>query len=84
MARPTKLQWLIVIHWDADHASPPMGPFGQTEADQAMREARARWRNAGLTPPKMERILMRGREFFDYCTSDDRIAQKSAEEPKES
>lgn len=64
-----RCEWMIVIHWDATHTSPPLGPYGATEAEQEMRKARARYRAAGKTPPKMQRILIKSRACFDAWTS---------------
>lgn len=58
-------QWVIVIHWDKEHESPAIGPFGQTEAETKMREVRKRYRDAGQKPPKMERRLLRVPQMID-------------------
>jgi hypothetical protein len=58
-------QWVVRVHWDADHTSPAVGPFGQTEADNKMRELRRRFRAAGLKPPKMTRELLRSPGALD-------------------
>lgn len=52
-------QWVIMIHWDDDHSSPWVGPFGDTESQLKMREIRRRYREAGLKPPKIVRELLR-------------------------
>jgi hypothetical protein len=65
MSENKDFQWVIRIHWDDDHTSPAIGPFGQTEADNKMRELRRRLREAGLTPPKMQRELLRAPEALD-------------------
>jgi hypothetical protein len=64
-SEPKDFQWVIRIHWDAEHTSPAVGPFGQTEADRKMRELRRRYRDAGQTPPKMTRELLRAPDVLD-------------------
>ncbi len=57
-------QWVIVVHWTDEHESPAIGPFGLTEAENLMREARKMFRSAGLKPPKMGRRLLRSGDNF--------------------
>lgn len=63
-------QWIIKIHWDAEHTSPAVGPFGQTEADNKMRELRRRFREAGLKPLKMTCELLRVPDALDGWVQD--------------
>lgn len=65
MSEHKDFQWVIRIHWDEKHTSPAIGPFGQTEADYRMRQLRRRLRDAGLTPPKMKRELLRSPDVLD-------------------
>lgn len=58
MTRAPK-EWIVKIHWDADHCSPAIGPYGMTEAENEMREARRAYRDLGLTPPRMTKELLK-------------------------
>lgn len=70
MSEHKDFQWVIRIHWDEKHTSPAIGPFGQTEADYRMRQLRRRLRDAGLTPPKMKRELLRSPDVLDGWIQD--------------
>ncbi|MGW3974234.1 hypothetical protein ACWEFD_33695 [Streptomyces ardesiacus] len=65
MSENKDFQWAIKVHWDAEHTSPAVGPFGQTEAENKMRELRHRFREAGLTPLRMTRELLREPDVLD-------------------
>lgn len=63
-------RWVIRLHWDSEHVSPAIGPFGLTEANRVSRDIRRRFRDAGLTPPKVTRELLRAPGVLDGWVRD--------------
>jgi hypothetical protein len=47
------------------NGSKVIGPFGESEADNKIISIRRRYRVFGLTPPRLEKTRILGREYMD-------------------
>lgn len=59
-------RWVVMIN-----GSRIVGPFGQTEAASEIRKIERRYRDVGLTPPRLDATRVQPSEYADSWVTED-------------